>query len=508
LLNGIYSSFINLWENSFLHKILVSVSRFIVRLFQGSKVCNAISREGHFSGYWSSSSAGTLFDGAFNLPVKILRFFYLKLETYLKDSIAFKVLLFVLDYLHIGLAVYLFLVAFVPQSKWNNVYNLAGAFIFLLFYYIKCAITGNINRLTQVFDIFLALFILAIIIAEVFSIVPRESLRFFLFYLACFILAGVIALSIESRKQLAQLIEITLLAVAASGIYGLYQGIVGVAVKLAEVDINANEGMPGRVFSTMENTNNFAVLLSLFLPFFLAVVLNAKSTSKKVIYFLLAVPCLISLGMTYSRGSWVGFVVTVGVIIFFANWKLIPFAVIIAVLAFPFLPLTISRRIMTIINLSDSTWTARLKIYQTVIPMIKDYWVTGIGLGTDAFAKLIRNYYIFANMKPAHSHSLFLQIWLETGILGIASFFGFIAGIVKRGIKIIFKKSDRFIINILIAGISSIIGVLVSGLVDNIWFYPRVMLLFWVVTGIVLSAFRLHVVSDNKTEAHEMKVAA
>lgn len=446
------------------------------------------------------------------MPIKLLSFIYIKLETYLKNSLSFKLLLFLLDYLHIGISLFLVLVIMVPQRMWDNRYNFIAAVGFLLLFYIKSAVKGKMSKLTRIFDLFLAIFVLSVILAEVFSILPFESLRFFLFYMSCFIMMGVLVLSIESRKQLMHVIEILILAIAVSGLYGTWQSIVGVPVNPAQVDQRINEGMPGRVYSTMENSNNFAVALTLFLPFFLVGFLNSEQKLKKVLYFILAIPCLVSLVMTFARGSWVGFVAAAGIIVLFKYRKLIPLFLVLAIIALPFLPQilpqSIYRRLMTFFNPEDSSVGTRMDIYRTVLPVLKDYWVTGIGLDTNVFAVIIRKYYMFANTIPAHSHDLFLQIWVETGIVGILSFLGSIAGIIKRSIKAIMDKSDPFISNILVAGVASIVGMLVTGLPDYVWFYARVMMLFWVVIGIILAALGLAARADEKAMPDEKKVAA
>jgi hypothetical protein len=44
---------------------------------------------------------------------------------------------------------------------------------------------------------------------------------------------------------------------------------------------------------------------------------------------------------------------------------------------------------------------------------------------------------------------------------------------------------------VVIGAISALLGTMVCGLADYIWNYPRVMLIFWFVCAIALSALRL-----------------
>jgi len=52
--------------------------------------------------------------------------------------------------------------------------------------------------------------------------------------------------------------------------------------------------------------------------------------------------------------------------------------------------------------------------------------------------------------------------------------------------------------NILVSGISSAAGIMVMGLVEYIWYYPRVMLMFWIILGILLTAAGLARNSEQK----------
>lgn len=468
------------------------------RYASGSWVVRYFSREGFLLRTWKYSGAGYLMDGVLNLPTKILHKLYLKIVEALEESYAFKVLKTLLNNLHIAISLFLVLVIIIPQKYWSNAYNLAAALLFLVLFYLKNAISGSRSSFTRVFDIFLSIFIITIILSEVFSLIPKDSTRFLLFYISCFIMMAILALSIETRRQLMHVIEILLVGISLSGMYGVWQWKKGVPVNAAQIDLTVNEGMSGRIYSTMENPNNFAIALTLFLPFFITVILNSKNVVKKLLFLILAVPCLFSLEKTLSRSGWIGFAVAIFIFIFFTNKKLIPIFILLGALSVPFIPQSIYRRLASILNPADSSTSTRMDIYKTVWPMVKDYWFSGLGLGNDIFRKMIQNYYLFVKMIPAHCHDLYLQVWVETGIVGLLSFLAFLGGLLKKCIKGIAKTlNDKEIRNVLIGGVAAIIGVCVIGIVEYIWFYARVMLLFWCVLGIILAALAIHQRKDE-----------
>jgi O-antigen ligase len=241
----------------------------------------------------------------------------------------------------------------------------------------------------------------------------------------------------------------------------------------------------------MGNPNNYAEVLVLTLPFFGAMVLNAKSLFIKALFILMAIPPFIALLFTSSRSGWISIVVALFVFIFFTNKKLIPVIILLGVLSIPLLPQFVYRRITTIWNPNDSSMDYRGLIYQTVGPMFKDFWKTGIGIGPDVFMKTIQKYFIFTKVTPPHTHNLFLEVWIEAGLMGIASFVWFLVRTVKNCILSITSKVDEKINNILIAGISSLAGICVMGLVEYIWFYPRVMFFFWLDIGLILAGLNI-----------------
>jgi putative inorganic carbon (HCO3(-)) transporter len=98
---------------------------------------------------------------------------------------------------------------------------------------------------------------------------------------------------------------------------------------------------------------------------------------------------------------------------------------------------------------------------------------------------------------PPHSHNVLLQIWLETGIVGAVSFLGFMLGTLKKGIKAILNSPDKRCKNIIIAGIASITGILAVSFAEYVWYYPRVMMIFWIVVGLTLAAIKLSLNEKN-----------
>lgn len=462
-------------------------------LFSSSAILRFIGREGFITRTWSESYIFRLADALVNLPQRMLHPLYKKAGAAFTESFFFKIILLVLNRLHMLVAFFLFVMLIVPHKYWNNVYSLAVVLILLLLFFLKTVVEGRTGFHLKIFNVFLLLFVLCVILAEVFSIIPKESLRFLAFYFTCFIMVLLLMGSVRNRDELSAVIAVILAGMTISGLYGMYQKVVGIPVNPSQIDITLNEGALSRVYSAFENPNNFAAAIIMLLPFYMALALNIRNFLMKLFILALALPPLISLTFTLSRSGWIGFAVAVLVFVFFKEKRLIPVFILLGILAFPFLPQSIYRRILTITNPADTSSSTRLDEYRTVLPILKNHWFAGLGLGNVTLVKVIPNYFIFIKGGKIlqHSHNLYLQIWFEMGIAGILSFLAFLASTVKRSIKAIYSSEDRQVNNILIAGVSSLAGILVMGFADYVWFYPRVMLIFWVVIGLMLAALSI-----------------
>lgn len=78
---------------------------------------------------------------------------------------------------------------------------------------------------------------------------------------------------------------------------------------------------------------------------------------------------------------------------------------------------------------------------------------------------------------------------VERGLVGLLTFLGTLIWGAKEGLKRTFGRKDlRYPVSGAIAGL---VGMLVCGMGDYIWYYPRAMMLFWFVFGILVAAARL-----------------
>ena len=107
----------------------------------------------------------------------------------------------------------------------------------------------------------------------------------------------------------------------------------------------------------------------------------------------------------------------------------------------------------------------------------------GAGLGSDAVRQAIGDLNLFHGKDHfVHCHNIYLQVWCETGLVGVISFVGGILWTFKKGCRAVARATCDPVVRMTILGrAAALMGTMVCGLADYIWNYPRVMLIFWFV---------------------------
>lgn len=487
------------FKDSVLYVILKKVTHFFRFIFKTSVLLEIVKKETIVSKVWESSRIYRFIDGVPHALTKTARNLYEKRRNIFSESRIYKLILLAADNIHILLSLAFIVMLITPHSFWYNIFSALIAFGLLVLFYFKAVADKNTNFNFKFICFYLAVFMLSILFSQIFSLFPSLSLRFLIFHLTCFVMVFILVNCVNTKERLSTVIESLLVGLTFVGLYAIAQFIKGVPVNAAQTDLSVNAGMPGRVYATMENPNNLGQVLILLLPFYIGVVAGSKSFIKRFIVIGMGIPPLIALALTYSRSSWIGFAVAAFMFVLLINWRYIPLFILAGVAMVPFLPTTVYNRILTIFT-GDSSVSYRFLIYRTIWPVLEKYWFSGTGLGSDVFMKVVQNYPLHTKVVPPHTHNLFIQVWIETGLIGILSFIGFLGSLIKRGVNAIkpvnaanekSTKGDMYIKYTIISGVASLVGILVVGLAEYVWYYPRVMVIFWVVIGLLLTALNL-----------------
>ena len=205
---------------------------------------------------------------------------------------------------------------------------------------------------------------------------------------------------------------------------GVLQYVFGYA-EAGWLDTSYFSDIEGRVVSLFDNPNVLAAYLAMSFPLLLAKTSGADTRRGKLLGLLSVITVVACAILTWSRAAWIAMIISVilmGLINSRKTFKGL-FVFALAIPALPFvLPDSVVKMFMSIGDLADSSSYYRVYTWRGTLRAIKDYFFSGIGYGSSAYAEIYPQY-AYAGIEAAeHSHSLFLQILLGLGIFGLLVF--------------------------------------------------------------------------------------
>jgi O-antigen ligase len=138
-------------------------------------------------------------------------------------------------------------------------------------------------------------------------------------------------------------------------------------------------------------------------------------------------------------------------------------------------------RIKSIGSLSDSSNFYRFQIWENSINIIKDFFVTGVGLGFESF-RSISSLYI-KDFSPYHAHNTYLELTIEIGILGLLLFIWLLVKLLKD-IRYQEMSQDKIFTVALFSGIA---GLFIHGVAEHILYNPKIIFQFWLMIGLLIT---------------------
>ena len=302
------------------------------------------------------------------------------------------------------------------------------------------------------------------------------------------------------------LITVYLLTALIVSVYGLRQWFFGAEALATWVDPTSNLAGTTRVYSYLGNPNLLAGYLVPAVMFSGAAIFAWPRWTPKmlaVVALLANTACLV---LTFSRGGWLGFVaggfallvllVQFWSIRFNAFWRFWALPVLMGGAA-AFLVLAIAAlvplrdRVMSIFaGRSDSSNNFRINVWIAVIDMIQDRPVLGIGPGNDAFNR-VYPFYQQPKYTALSAYSVILEIAVEAGFIGLATFFWLLLVTFGQGWRQLQRLREVQAASAywLIAALATMVGMLMHGLVDTIWYRPQVSTLWWMMLALVASYY-------------------
>ena len=286
--------------------------------------------------------------------------------------------------------------------------------------------------------------------------------------------------------------------------YGIRQQYLGVEQLATWNDPNSALANDTRVYSYLGNPNLLGGYLLPAIAFSVVALITWQTWTQKLLAAVMLGANSACLFFTDSRGAWLAMMAMGAVLFLLLYWWwrdflprfwriwLLPLVfgaatgfLIVAILGVE----SIRLRFLSIFAGSeDSSNSFRQFVWRTVQKIISDYPLIGIGPGNEAFNAVYPRY-----MDPRYpalsAYSIYLEHIVEMGYVGFLSFLALILTTLRYGwVQLNLVRTARNVRGLwIIAAIAGMVGLLVHGVVDTVWYRPSVHTLWWLVLGLIAS---------------------
>ncbi|MGH2449572.1 MAG: O-antigen ligase family protein [Chloroflexota bacterium] len=278
---------------------------------------------------------------------------------------------------------------------------------------------------------------------------------------------------------------------------GAIVGVIALAQYATDQDLTAVAGSFSRVKAVYGSADNLGLLFDRVIPIWLAFALFSRRLKPRwrLGVWLLGIPLVIPLVLTYSRGAWLAIgVVGLGLLVLRFHWA--RYLVLAIVILAAFAALLKGPAVASAIRYGHaSTIQRRVDLWNSSLHMLRGHPVLGVGIDNfiHYYAPVHQTYAQCSGlgyMNPrdwrepclSHPHNVILDFWLSTGIIGLAAFIWLEIVFWKQAVRI-WRAVGSYP---LIVGVPAAMAAgLIHGMVDESYFLPDLSLMFWMLLGFV-----------------------
>ena len=392
----------------------------------------------------------------------------------------------------IGIIASLFLLPFFSFTESPTI-SLALLIIITTFGYAIKLIRGKRIIRFELVDILICAFILLILLGGVFSATPEASKN--VSAISCVLILGYFLISnlIRTEKWLSRCEYALTYSATIVSIIGILQYVLGF-VDTKWLDTSYFPDIAGRSTALFENSNYLAFYLVAVFPFALHNMITRKQGKSKLIGFISCLLIVVCTVLTWSRGAWLAIIFTGILFLLIYSRKTLRVLISVVILipyAIYFTPKNIISRFSSIGDMTDSSTMYRFYTWKGSLRVLNDYFWGGIGYGPEAYRAIYPEYAYAGIEAAAHSHNLFLQIFIGLGVGGLLIFLLTMFVFAQKNFEYLknpFNENTRLVVA---TAFSAVVGMLVMGLFDYIWYNYRIFFMFWALIGISVAAIRL-----------------
>ncbi len=457
-------------KNNKIYKLIERFEGFIMALISGSFVYNILTKD------VKRKKDKSFFEEILYKIIEFLRTIFdkLKLDVLFKDSIFARTEFFV--------GITILLAPILPTML--DLALVAGTF---LSFFLKVMLDRDFKFTYSPINKYLNIFVCIYLLSGLFSLSISSSIKIALLLALFMLFYYVIINTIKTEKQINIMVTIFTIVGLFVSLYGIYQFVFGGSFASSSyVDKTLFEDINARVSGTFDNPNVMGEYLLLVIPLMGTYFFRFKTFRTKLLSLVSLGIMGVALLLTYSRGCYLGIIVACAIFLLLISLKFIVLF-LAGVVALPFvLPKSVLNRFTSIGNTEDNSTSYRISIWKGAIALIKDNLIKPIGQGAEAFNSVYPKYAL-NGVVAEHTHNLFLQIAVETSLIGFCSFIALIFKVFQALFSAIKNCVNKELKYKLIAFVSALSGFLVQSLFDNTWYNNRIVLVFWIFIGLSMA---------------------
>jgi len=359
---------------------------------------------------------------------------------------------------------------------------------------------------------------LAVLISVVLSQYPGLSFIAFIGkFLKCVFLYFSLIEALSDEKRVRIFLIFFLLSACLTALSGAVQHYTGKDFLRGHPIGTEHSISTHRVNSSFFSANGFGAYLlpviAIVAHFLYSAVGRKKSRVWGVALALFLVLLLACLCWTYSRSSWVGYLVILFVMVLLDRRKILYAGALLLVFIFIFQPSLNNVRHMHLINdggvqkeEGDTSFlnqggSGRLAFWKKAISIIRSSPVYGTGLNT--YGRIIKR-----DPDPKtwwYAHNGYLQMAAETGLLGLTCFLWMLFVLLRQGFSYCKRIKDTWLLTLLQGIVSGLLGYLVQSSFDNTFYTVQLCTLLWLIIGLLVAVTRLNAPAESPISFEKKK---
>jgi O-antigen ligase len=157
-----------------------------------------------------------------------------------------------------------------------------------------------------------------------------------------------------------------------------------------------------------------------------------------------------------------------------------------AVAQIPYMHIRLARQLDP--NFNFNTFVGRLQIWSDTLHMLRDHPILGAGLR--AYTQVMAPYLTPPRIPELYPHNVYLAMWSELGLLGLAAFVVILGMLLWRGWRG-FYRAHGFARPLFWGTAAAFAAIAVHGMFDTPYFKNDLAVEFWVLAALEIAALRL-----------------